>query len=285
MMSTDDNTMIIIGGGVGPMAGIALHRKIVEKTPAPEGDHQHIGVVHISLSRHIPDRTEYLMHRRGPNSGKVMAEFVAKIAASFAHLYSDFLVGVPCNTFHAEAIYGTYLEVLTREEAALHRIRPINMIDATLEYIRSLGIPRKNVGLLSTTGTRRSGVWRTALEKEGFAVFEPPPEEQDHVHEIIYSNAWGIKSIWPPTEEARRRLGHYLAGLEKRGVELIILGCTELPLAAPPDWSGPILVDPVDCLANSLVEARARSRTDRPGDAPGVLGDDPAAVCRTISRK
>ena len=52
----------IIGilGGVGPMAGIIFHQKIIDKCVVSR-DQQHLDVVHLSLSQYVGDRTEYIL--------------------------------------------------------------------------------------------------------------------------------------------------------------------------------------------------------------------------------
>ncbi len=60
-LAAQDKAVIIIGGGVGPMAGVRLHAKIVEQTPTDGSDQSHLTVVHYSASCAIGDRTAYLV--------------------------------------------------------------------------------------------------------------------------------------------------------------------------------------------------------------------------------
>ena len=50
-------------GGVGPMAGVKLHEKIIEFTPTDGTDQSHLCVHHISQSQYIPDRTRFLLEQ------------------------------------------------------------------------------------------------------------------------------------------------------------------------------------------------------------------------------
>ena len=45
--------IIVIGGGVGPMAGVALHGKIIENTLTDGTDQSHLEVFHFSRSPSI----------------------------------------------------------------------------------------------------------------------------------------------------------------------------------------------------------------------------------------
>jgi len=53
--------VIIIGGGVGPLAGVELHNKIIEYTLTDGTDQSHLKVYHLSCPSFIPDRTEFLL--------------------------------------------------------------------------------------------------------------------------------------------------------------------------------------------------------------------------------
>ena len=56
----EQEPVIIIGGGVGPMAGVALHEKIIEHTLTDGTDQSHLAVHHYSCSSVISDRTAFL---------------------------------------------------------------------------------------------------------------------------------------------------------------------------------------------------------------------------------
>ena len=105
----------------------------------------------------------------------------------------------------------------------------------------------KRIGLMSTTGTRESRVYRDLLEPQGYEVLEVPSEMQPELHDTIYNQEWGIKAISPITLQAVQNFRRYAATLKAMGAEAIILGCTEIPLALPdPEFDGIPLVDPVE---------------------------------------
>lgn len=253
-LGTDEKRpLIVIGGGVGPMAGVALHRRIIELTPTSGSDQDHYPVLHLSFSPYITDRTFYLLKQGAPNPGTAMADLIAEGLAGYAYRFATIRIGVPCNTFHAEPIFSAFQARLAEEECLSERLEIVHMLEATVAELKRLHAPGSRVGLLVTTGTRRAGVWRSFLTDAGFHILEPSTQEQTAVHELIYHREWGLKAVSPPSDRAGSRLTALAVGLAARGAETIILGCTELPLAAPPDWSGPPLLDPVDCLAGALV--------------------------------
>jgi hypothetical protein len=53
--------LICIGGGVGPMAGVELQRRIIQNTDSGGTDQGHIEVHHFSRAHDIADRTRFLL--------------------------------------------------------------------------------------------------------------------------------------------------------------------------------------------------------------------------------
>ena len=59
----------------------------------------------------------------------------------------------------------------------------------------------ERIGVLSTTGTFVSGVYRDALDFEGYEVIRPTPEMQEElIHPAIYHPDYGIKSVSDPVQ-------------------------------------------------------------------------------------
>ncbi len=242
---------IIIAGGVGPLAGVALHKKIIENTKTAGSDQDHIDVIHLSFSSRIGDRTAYLLEDGKINPAEQMASLVLSASEMFAKNGMDSVVGVPCNTFHAEEIFGRFKERLS---SCSRRITVVNMIDETVLWIRENMRGVKEIGLLSTTGTRKTGLYLNALKKSGYSLVEVDESEQWSVHDIIYNREWGIKAKTPVSEIAVRLSGEYADKLVKKGAGGVILGCTEFPLALVSEsFSGVPLIDPVKVLARGLV--------------------------------
>ena len=175
-----------------------------------------------------------------------MAKAVWAIAAAAKANDEVAVVCVPCNTFHAPPVWKAYVEHLKALGADGTTLRLIHMLDETVKMIKEAVPDCKKIGLMSTTGTRESGVYRSLLEPQGYEVVEVPAEQQVEVHETIYNQEWGIKAVSPITLKAVQNFRSYAAVLKQMGAEAIILGCTEIPLALPePDYEGVPLIDPV----------------------------------------
>jgi aspartate racemase len=121
------------------------------------------------------------------------------------------------------------------------------------------------VGLLATTGTVSSGVYRRALEEHGLEEVAPRSALQARVMEAIYGPR-GVKAGFT-SGQCLDDVNAAIDELVSQGVEVIILGCTELPLLFPHQEvtsSGGkrvTLVDPTEILAKRCVAAAmARSK-------------------------
>ncbi len=242
------NRIILLGGGVGPLAGLELHRLILKNTKACK-DQEHLRIIHLSCPDLIEDRTEALLAGEPEKPAQGMADILLAGADAALRLAVPCVAGIPCNTFHAAPIWGQFAQYLT----AAGFIHPVlNMIEETISHIQSRYKHTKNIGILSTTGTRKFGIYSTPLRQYGLNVIEA--RDQEKTHSLIYNPDWGIKSNANISQKARTALQEQIVELEKQGAELIILGCTELPLAVAGETHFPVpLLDPMNILAASLV--------------------------------
>ena len=250
--------MIGLVGGVGPEAGRLLHGFIIEETARQKNigcDQDHLMLNHISASPIIPDRTQFLLGNEYENPAIGAFKVIEALSGSAAIFDKSCVVGVPCNTFHAPAIFGELERLLTESE--ISNIELLNMINETVNHIRANLNSGAKIGLMSTTGTRHVGIYREPLEKAGYTVVEVDPAKQSNLHDTIYNSDWGIKAVSPVSEKAKTNFEMYAQQLIDGGAETIILGCTEIPLALPgEEFKGVSLLDPMRVIAKSLV-ARA----------------------------
>jgi aspartate racemase len=240
------------------MAGVLLHRKIIEHTVTDGTDQSHFDVIHFSLSRIVPDRTEYLVGTVPENPATAMADVMRQAASALAnHPAGGAVAGVPCNTFHAPEIFAPF-EKQIRE--LIPPIEVVNMVHTCVDALVSRYGSRSKVGVVSTTGTRNAGIYSRALSDAGIGLLQVPEESQHDLHDIVYNRNWGLKAVSPATKTAQDRLLSVLNFLLDRGAVAIVLGCTEFPLGVPgPEYRGADLVDPLDLLAEELVR-RAESK-------------------------
>ncbi|MBB6271700.1 aspartate racemase [Pedobacter cryoconitis] len=239
--------MIGIVGGVGPLAGVDLVRKIIEETPAHK-DQEHVQVVLLSLPDLIPDRTEFLIGNENVNPGVPISKILLQLEKAGA-----VVAGIPCNTAHAPLIFNLIRAELKRSGSYL---KVLDMVEETAVFLLNEHKYQK-IGVLSTTGTLRTGIYKTVLNKYGFEVLEVENlQHQDKIHEAIYNPLFGIKAVSSPvTQEARDILMRSCDELINRGAEIIILGCSEISIALTETFIGTCpLIDPSRVLAKALLK-------------------------------
>jgi aspartate racemase len=252
--------VLIIGGGVGPMAGVALHARIIENTLSGGSDQGHLDVRHVSRSAGVTDRTEYLLGREAINPADGMARTIHMAAVGLGS--HEGVIGVPCNTFHAPVIFGSFKDqVAVIAEAAGTRLTVVDMLGEAMTLLRQLVPKARMIGVMSTTGTRLSAVYDHLLVTEGLMPLYVDEADQALLHAAIYDPAWGIKATGQPGSRATSTLRTLASKLAEKGGQAIILGCTELPLALTETFiCGIPLVDPVLALARAMIREAAPAK-------------------------
>jgi aspartate racemase len=233
-----------IVGGVGPMAGLDLVHKITAATRARR-DQDHLPVTLVSHPHRIADRTDFLLGRTTTNPGVALADLAEALVAGGAEV-----VAIPCNTAHAPAIVGHVRERLDG------RAEFVDLIDAVADEIRRRFPAARRVGVLSTTGTQAARVYPDRLAPLGLDVIAPDAALQEStVHPAIYDATYGVKSVSAPvTDQAVAGLRAGLDHLIEAGAEVVVLACTEIPLALPMDEVGGVpVLDATHVLARAVV--------------------------------
>lgn len=142
--------------------------------------------------------------------GLAMAEAAGRLEAAGA----EGLV-ICANTMHR----------LADEVTAAVRVPLIHIVDATASAVRTAGLG--TVGLLGTRYTMEMDFYRGRLERDhGFEVLVPDEPGRALVHGVIFREL-GRGII---RDESRRAYVDVIRGLQERGAEGLILGCTEIPL-------------------------------------------------------
>ena len=204
--------MKILGiiGGMGPAASIDLYKKIVEQTPA-EKDQDHIHVI-IDSYPQIEDRTSYILH-----GGKSPAPKLIESAKRLEAAGADALI-MPCNTAHyfakdiEKAVYIPLIHIVKCSAEAIKKKYP---------YVRK-------IGLIATTGTIKAGVYGDILKNYDLETITLNEELENNIMDCIYK---GVKA--GKTEEYSKLFQKCVDDIASLGAELLIAGCTEIPLLMP----------------------------------------------------
>lgn len=239
--------MIGIVGGIGPYAAVDLLTKVYDSTKA-NCDQEHLDTVLLSMPSKIEDRTEYLIGKVKINPAYAIAKVLLKLQDLGATV-----AGIPCNTAHANKIFNIILTELEKDKSS---IKVLHMIEETALFIGKNYPNMTKIGVLSTTGTYNSGIYKSTLASKGYEVMQPSFKMvEELIHPAIYHPEYGIKTVSAPIHaQARINLMQGIDYLQKQGAQIIILGCTEIPLVITETKINDIpMIDPAVILARALI--------------------------------
>ena len=130
------------------------------------------------------------------------------------------------------------------------------MIEEVAKLIKYEFSELNRIGIMATPGTVKAGQYNL-LEKFGLDVIYPEKAVQNKIHQAIYHSGYGIKSIpCSISLKARQEFEYAASYLIQKNAEVIVLGCTELPLVFKTNnFQGISLIDSTLALARALIYA------------------------------
>lgn len=216
-------------GGMGPLAGIELHRLIIEATPA-QIDQDHLQVV-LFTDPKIPDRSTSLIR----DGGRSFAAAAAKSAQVLEQAGVD-IISLACMTAHSR------LAVI---QAAVG-VPVLNGIELTQELL-DRDYAGKRIALLATTGSIKAEIYTAGSRTIDWLL--PEPAAQSRIMAGIYDIKAGH------FEHGADKITDTLGELTARGASVFVLGCTEIGLLQGRLTDlGYEVVDPMRVLASKVVE-------------------------------
>lgn len=125
----------------------------------------------------------------------------------------------------------------------------LHIADATGARIRAADMTR--VALLGTRFTMEQDFYRGRLqERFGLDVLIPPEEDRELVHRVIYEEL----CLGNIENSSRAAYLEIIRGLQRRGAEGVILGCTEIGMLVSEDDSPLPVFDTTEIHAEAAVE-------------------------------
>lgn len=206
-MTAMQKPLIGVLGGMGPLATVDFMQRVIELTPAAR-DQDHLALLVANLPG-TPDRSTAIIDG-GPSPLPALLDGIDLLNRNDAAL-----IVVPCNSAHH------WIDAMRARSAA-----PMLHIGEACVAALPAGVTR--VAVLATGGTMVSGFYQTLLRNRGITPIEPDHAVQQHVTDCIREVKAG--NI-PASAEA---LSPAIRILAEQGAEAVIMGCTEIPLAARP---------------------------------------------------
>ncbi len=196
-------------GGMGPQASADFLSKLVAATPV-RSEQEHLRVL-LDSNAKVPDRNAAIAGKPGAaDPGPVLAG----MARGLEQAGAGFLV-MACNTAHA----------FEDEVRAAVAIPFVSMVEEACDACTRTHAGLRRVGVLAAQGCLDAGLYQRALERRGYQCLLLPAALQAEFMQVLYR----IKVGEPlgPIRQDMQRLGHWLV---EAGAEVLIAGCTEVPL-------------------------------------------------------
>lgn len=212
-------------GGLGPEATLDFFAKILENTPAST-DQDHLHLI-IDNNPQVPDRNAAVAGT-GPSSAPMLAEMAKRLENAGA----DFLV-MPCNAAHA------FEDVIERAVS----IPFVSIIKETRDEVMRRFPDIKCAGVLASSGCIDAGLYQRTFIGKGVEVVVPEGVDRDTFMQLLYKIKSGDQS-----SDIKRTMQAVAAGLIARGAEIIVAGCTEVPLVLDESDVARPLVNATDVL-------------------------------------
>ena len=224
---SDTKTVGVIGG-LGPLATLDFFERVLRRTQAVR-EQNHLRLI-IDNNTKIPDRNAH-MRGDGPSPGPALAACAKGLEIAGA----DFIV-MACNTTHAweadirAAISVPFLSIIRETTDAVAELRP------------------EAVGVMAVDACLSAGLYQDALKAAGLKCILLSADSQKTFMELIYRIKSGDSG-----ETVRRAMTTLARKLEAQGAEVIIAGCTEIPIVLTADDIEGELVNSTDVLVERTI--------------------------------
>ncbi len=203
----DGSRTVGVLGGMGPAATLDFFAKILKGTAAT-CDQEHLHLI-IDNNPHVPNRNEWVAGM-GPSPGPALVEMARRLEQAGA----DFLV-LPCNAAHV-------FQDRIRQSVS---IPLLSIIDETRDALLRRFPGTACVGVLASTGCIDAQLYQRAFGEAGVEVVVPIGGDRDTFMDLLCRIKAGDLSS--DTSRAMRVLAAHLIA---RGADVLVAGCTEVPL-------------------------------------------------------
>lgn len=225
-----NNKTIAIIGGMGPQASAKFLEVFIdvcakEFNAKSDSDFPEVILNSVSVPNFVSNEKNLEL------TLKILRKRVKKLEA-----FNPAFFSITCNTAHL------FVVELQKET----NVPFVSIIEEVSKKVSSVNIEK--IGLLGSPITINSCLYQSALKQRKIDVILPSQKEVKTIEKVI-ANVLSGKIL----NSDRRIIINVAISLKKKGAEGIILGCTELPLIFPKNFSIPIF-DSIEILANSLAQ-------------------------------
>jgi len=208
-------------GGMGPAATLDFLAKLQAATPVNR-EQDHLRVL-VDINPKVPDRNNSY-----DAAGPVLAEMAVGLREAGAQV-----LAIACNTAHAYA-----------DQVKASGLPLVDLIETAGLAAKAAGAER--VGVLGTNGAL--ALYRRTFSHQALEAVTLDDHEQVEFMALLYRVKQG--ELGPDSRETMAALAHRLVG---KGAQVVVAGCTEVPLVmGAGDLSVPF-IDATEALARRCV--------------------------------
>jgi aspartate racemase len=235
--AASDELVIGVLGGMGPQASADFLAKLVAATPV-QREQDHLRVL-LDSNPKVPDRNRAIA---GGDPAAGPGHVLATMARGLERAGANLLV-MACNTAHA----------FEADIRAAVGVPFVSMIEEACDACTRTFPELRRVGVLAAQGCLDAGLYQRALAQRGYEALLLAPPQQAHFMKLLYRIKLGELSAGLRAE--MRALGETLI---EAGADVLVAGCTEVPLALRTDELARPLIDATDNLAQRCVRYARR---------------------------
>jgi aspartate racemase len=204
--------IIGIVGGMGSHAAVSFFQNLICSSPVKEDQEYMELIIHNNSA--IPDRTEALLY----GGEDPLPELIRSV--QILEKCGSSTIVLACMTAH------NFYDDLQKE---LKTSKLFNIIEETVNHTINLYQDVSCVGIIASSGAIKTKLWQNAFNKRKIKSVILSDEQQEiYFNDVIYGQA-GIKA-GVITQEQKNKMIKASEILASNGAEVIIGGCSELPI-------------------------------------------------------
>lgn len=228
---TDMPLIIGVLGGMGPAATIDFMAKVLRHSQAGAAREQDNVRMIVDSNPSLPDRNAAIAGT-GPSPAAGLAAMARGLQAAGAQVLT-----MPCNAAHAFADAVTEATPLPF----------LHLVEETVSAVARDHGQKRRIGVLAVNGAAEARLYERALEAREMLPIVPDEATRAAFMEAV----WQIKA----GDLASGREGVMAAAMRliEQGAQVIIAGCTEVPLVIGPEDLPVPVIDSTDILAQRAV--------------------------------
>ena len=218
-------------GGMGPEATIDFMSKVLIETSA-EIDQDHLRLI-IDHNPKVPNRLTAL-----DGSGEDSGSHLAEMAIGLERAGADFLVMV-CNTAHA----------FQKDIESAITIPFVSIIDEVVSELKLKHPENTKVGLMATSGCIDAQLYQEQLAIHGYQSIVWDTQHQTEFMETVTAIKAGGTG-----DQIVKTMNLLANNLIENGAEILISGCTEIPLVLKSESIASPLIESTGVLVKSVID-------------------------------